>query len=637
MTNNDNRMVTVTIDYPSVSCLKTTFDEASKNGFAYICAPLAHSLFRREFFHGKSKNRKGPFTRSDLCLSSFEDWAAVIGKISPYINCDTSNEYNRKTSEATLKQELSYACHLSLPAVIIPVNGPNVTNLSRVILSKLVPTTSIQIWIKVPLCDPVKQKKCFYQGEDEESEPTESEANDTWHWWNNLRTMTDSNKRVCVCVEVGGDVPAADGAVMRRWLGEPLRAVLLPTHVFVTNRKGFPVLTKPHQALVRQVASHCHDINFVVTGACRHQHFDLYLKYIGYLVQQKESTDPLATFTEGYEDFLQYPLQPLADNLESQTYEVFEKDPIKYNKYQEAIYHALLDRVPFEEKETSVQVVMVVGAGRGPLVTAALNAARKAQRRVKVYAVEKNPNAVVTLETKQVEEWRGEAVTVVSSDMRLFRPPADQLADLLVSELLGSFGDNELSPECLDGARHLMKDDAISIPCSYTSYLSPIQSMRLYNEVRGYKERIIVKESHFEMPYVVHQKNRFTIDQPQPLFTFHHPNTDEVPDNTRYKQLTFDVKTTSILHGFSGYFSTVLYKDTTLSIHPDTHSPGMFSWFPIYFPIKEPVHLKAGKKLIVNFWRLIDKEKVWYEWNISAPTPIPIHNPNGRSYSIKLH
>ena len=27
-------------------------------------------------------------------------------------------------------------------------------------------------------------------------------------------------------------------------------------------------------------------------------------------------------------------LQPLKDNLESQTYEVFEKDPIKYSQYQ---------------------------------------------------------------------------------------------------------------------------------------------------------------------------------------------------------------------------------------------------------------------------------------------------------------
>lgn len=31
------------------------------------------------------------------------------------------------------------------------------------------------------------------------------------------------------------------------------------------------------------------------------------------------------------------------------------------------------------------------------------------------------------------------------------------LADILVSELLGSFGDNELSPECLDGAMRFMK------------------------------------------------------------------------------------------------------------------------------------------------------------------------------------
>ena len=29
--------------------------------------------------------------------------------------------------------------------------------------------------------------------------------------------------------------------------------------------------------------------------------------------------------------------------------------------------------------------------------------------------------------------------------------------DILVSELLGSFGDNELSPECLDGAVRSLK------------------------------------------------------------------------------------------------------------------------------------------------------------------------------------
>lgn len=39
---------------------------------------------------------------------------------------------------------------------------------------------------------------------------------------------------------------------------------------------------------------------------------------------------------------------------------------------------------------------MVVGAGRGPLVTRSLQAAEKANRNVRIYAVEKNPNAFVT-------------------------------------------------------------------------------------------------------------------------------------------------------------------------------------------------------------------------------------------------
>ena len=41
-------------------------------------------------------------------------------------------------------------------------------------------------------------------------------------------------------------------------------------------------------------------------------------------------------------------------------------------------------------------VVMVVGAGRGPLVEASLKAAKATQRKIRIYAVEKNPGAVNT-------------------------------------------------------------------------------------------------------------------------------------------------------------------------------------------------------------------------------------------------
>ena len=122
-----------------------------------------------------------------------------------------------------------------------------------------------------------------------------------------------------------------------------------------------------------------------------------YQQYLDHLYQQVPVGDPLQQFARGYEDYLQCPLQPLMDNLESQTYEVFEKDPVKYSEYEAAIkvqmrvkktpndnylvssittnfcfQAALIDMIPESELETKELVLIVVGAGRGPLVRAAL-------------------------------------------------------------------------------------------------------------------------------------------------------------------------------------------------------------------------------------------------------------------------
>lgn len=73
-------------------------------------------------------------------------------------------------------------------------------------------------------------------------------------------------------------------------------------------------------------------------------------------------------------------------------------------------------------------------------------------------------------------------MTIVAADMRHWEAP--QQADILVSELLGSFGDNELSPECLDGAQKFLRQGGISIPQSYTSFLQPITTAKLWNDVK---------------------------------------------------------------------------------------------------------------------------------------------------------
>ena len=55
----------------------------------------------------------------------------------------------------------------------------------------------------------------------------------------------------------------------------------------------------------------------------------------------------------------QAPLQPLQDNLESQTYETFERDSMKYDTYQAAVAAALRDLVPDSEAAASETVLMV--------------------------------------------------------------------------------------------------------------------------------------------------------------------------------------------------------------------------------------------------------------------------------------
>lgn len=116
-------------------------------------------------------------------------------------------------------------------------------------------------------------------------------------------------------------------------------------------------------------------------------------------------------------------------------------------------------------------VVCVAGAGRGPLVARCLSAIVRSRRDAHIYAVEKNPNAYVTyvyvqscikhradfsyrLQRRQDLEWQNK-VKLIFGDMRVVEIP--EKADILVTELLGSFGDNELSPECLDGAVRFLK------------------------------------------------------------------------------------------------------------------------------------------------------------------------------------
>ncbi|WVR05771.1 hypothetical protein IAU60_002796 [Kwoniella sp. DSM 27419] len=462
----------------------------------------------------------------------------------------------------------------------------------------------------------------------------------TWEMWDCIRTMCGYHPRLSVALDLSNPLPPSVGA-LARWTAEPVKLISLPAGSFIPNAKGYPVLSKACQAFLRGMGKQ--NPTYILSDTTLNRHPaggpNAYLQYVRHITSppKKEGQEDPADDFSAYADYLQAPLQPLMDDLGSATYDVFERDPVKYRQYEEAITLALSD-LPAGQKH----VVTVVGAGRGPLVACTLRAMTRANRQAFVYAVEKNANAFITLQERKAIEW-GDKVDIFFGDMRSVNVPHQ--CDIMVSELLGSFGDNELSPECLDGAMRFLKPTGVSIPISYTAHVAPISSSKLFQDVHQSSRPAGATET----PYVVmmSQVNLISGDgggssgrcgeRVQQCWQFEHPRKDLILDqsdtpltnthNTRSSRHTFHIPHAATLHGLAGYFEAHLYSNVGLSIHPDTMhrvSPDMFSWFPLYFPLKEGIYLPSGSELEVNLWRLCDSrgKKIWYEWAVESYLPI---------------
>jgi protein arginine N-methyltransferase 5 len=567
---------------------------------------------------------------ADMLLKS-NQWQAIIG----LIDCSVLDGPLETCADAAdkISAQINYMNYVGVYGVclISPVSRNGVTQLAAIINASLARSyTHVKVFVKIrmDIGSPVRvsgsslaEDNCY---------------TDSWHQWNDMHLMlTLPSAKVFLALELG-DLP--DEMELMRWCGEPVRLLFLPTSCFTVNDKGYPVLSAGYQKFIASLIF-CSSsyVSYVVTGDPLVLTMSEYLQYLIHVINGNKKE--IEHVVRGTEDLIQHPLQPLRDNLEAAVYEVFERDPVKYEVYRSAILAALRDKR--KEKGTDL-VVLVVGAGRGPLVSATVLGAEDAEVKVTIYVVEKNINAQSTLTHMKDTNWsKSKAVVdvqIFQADMRNFVAP--RKADIVVSELLGSFSDNELSPECLDGVYQSVHPDTISIPQEYTSHLQPVMSPKLVNNIlaleTGDEGRIRLLEGN----YVVNMKNVFLPCTTMPVFRFDHTDLSLPPDqrdNRRFKSLTFKSEVDYVCHGFAGYFDTILYKkEHRLSIVPETHSKGMFSWFPIFFPLVNPIPVKAGQELTVNFWRRVSPTHVWYEFSVAQPFRQPIQNSAGRSVKIGL-
>lgn len=315
--------------------------------------------------------------------------------------------------------------------------------------------------------------------------------------WQKIYSQLDYTNSLCLALNIQQNLPECEdntNTILSQFCASLIAFAVIPISLFLTNKNGFPVLSKAHQEIIKKLF--LYKANIILRDDMnilkdRHDLYEFtnYKIYINHLFQNHKQFKKIDYAQNAYYDVLQIPLQPLKDNLQSQTYETFEDDQTKYIQYQKAIKSAMKDL--FQNKPNRVLLIGVFGGGRGPLVRKALEAWNDIKKenklnedQIKVFCVEKNLyvfNTLLSLKANEKDIFG--MVDMIYGDMRTFKPLNGNTIDICISELLGSFGDNELSPECLLNIQTYMSFDGIMIPQKYTSYIRPVYCPKIWFNV----------------------------------------------------------------------------------------------------------------------------------------------------------
>jgi protein arginine N-methyltransferase 5 len=332
---------------------------------------------------------------------------------------------------------------------------------------------------------------------------------------------------------------------------------------------------------------------------------------------------------------LQEPWQPATQMLSMADYAAMEGDSAKYERYQLAIVDALCDIIIRRASSGALRVrILLVGAGRGPLVHRCLTAADIVAAdvtplHVDIVALERNLDAhnhcvanfaSLAASVHSVRFIHADVVCISGDELRNLCGTG---FELVVSELLGSFADNELAPEVLSVVAlntQLLARECAFIPQRHTSYLYPVSSARLRSVLET--DSTVPSDVRYGSPWVVSTAEMphcrpLQRMPPLPAMDFSYawnavadssacsssaagsesacasspPSSFsgqlDVQDQSRALAWMLDPICGALhLDGMLGVFHCVLYGDVTLSTVPGRETPGLTEWRPMFFPFR---------------------------------------------------
>ena len=300
-----------------------------------------------------------------------------------------------------------------------------------------------------------------------------------------------------------------------------------------------------------------------------------------------------------------------------------------YSKSPDLLYWAAIHRAMSDISKQSLRTVpstssssvqptlpvicLVLGGGLGRLANFCLDAAVEMKLRTTVHAVDANPIAVKCMREQFCKSVTTNSEVVVHDPFSLYPgmqvnelPPGLQdlagRCDLVVSELLGCFGDDEFLPELTVTMCNLfLKPGGISIPESWESYVAPVQTFHidtlLQNAKRSYRSTYTMglpEDCVFlAEPQLVWKGSCYDysgsffglLEFPLASFVL---KTDSRLQKTIPSNLS---QSEFLVHGLIGYFKAFLYKDIFVDTRHTSPLRNSFHWECFYLPLETPVRL----------------------------------------------
>jgi predicted RNA methylase len=276
-------------------------------------------------------------------------------------------------------------------------------------------------------------------------------------------------------------------------------------------------------------------------------------------------------------------------------------DSVRINAYQKAINECI----------SIGDIVVDFGAGTGIL---SLLAAKSGAE--KIYAIERTD--IIHVAQKIAEDNKINNIVFINADSADVVLP--EKCDVLLSECLGYMAIQEnMISDFLNFREKYLKPNGVVIPMNARLFFAPIANKQVYENIEfwdsvtdkyGFDYKCL-REVSANSTYHVNLQKKDYLATPFEAFKINLAKDNGV--NLKCK-IEFKIERQDIMHGVSGYFTSMLSPNVELSTSPlhQTH------WKQYFYPLSKPLLVNSGDIVKFNVEAILFKSMVDWIWKISV-------------------